>query len=306
MVTSVVQHASGSDVWSWIIMLVVAAAAAFVAAFIFMYRARVMEDTPTSKIRSAAQGYTELEGVTEAMDGANVCGPLTATSCVWYEYKIEKYVGGRNNRWRTVEKGLCDELFWLVDDTGRCAIDPESASITPSVKQVWLGNTRYPAFGPRAMPLWLSFLSSGRYRYTEQRIHAGDSLYAIGLFNTVGGVADPGTRSAEISALLRDWKKDQKTLRERFDVNHDNEIDAREWEAARRAAAWEVDAARERMLEQEAVHTLGATGDKRHPFLLSAVLQDRLIARYRWFARGSFAAFIASGCAAVWMIGMRL
>src|SRR5690606_26803908 len=40
-------------------------------------QARHLLDTPTSKIRSAAQGYVELYGVLEALPGASVQGPLT-------------------------------------------------------------------------------------------------------------------------------------------------------------------------------------------------------------------------------------
>src|SRR5690606_9806630 len=69
-------------------------AAASAAALFFMVRnlrtARTIEDTPTSKIRSAAQGYVELSG-TASSTGETIAAPLSGTPCLWYRYTIERY-----------------------------------------------------------------------------------------------------------------------------------------------------------------------------------------------------------------------
>lgn len=44
-------------------------------------RARLIEDMPTSKIRSASQGYTELIGVAENR-GVTLSSPLSGSPCV--------------------------------------------------------------------------------------------------------------------------------------------------------------------------------------------------------------------------------
>jgi len=74
------------------------------------------------------------------------------------------------------------------------------------------------------------------HRYSEQRIVAGDPLYALGDFTTHGGVDPSIDRPGEIAALLRIWKKDRKQLLQRFDENKDGEIDLKEWEQAGQAA----------------------------------------------------------------------
>src|SRR3990172_5026880 len=77
---------------------------------------RLIEDTPTAKIRSAPQGYVELEGVGKLMDGPPIIAKLSGLPCVWYRYKIEEYItGGSNDRhhWETIDKGESTETFWL-------------------------------------------------------------------------------------------------------------------------------------------------------------------------------------------------
>ncbi|MEJ2141596.1 MAG: hypothetical protein P8Y24_04455 [Gammaproteobacteria bacterium] len=58
-------------------------------------RARIIEDTPTSKIRSAAQGYVEIIGRGQYFNKSPVIAPLTLTECIWYSFEIllvQKYI----------------------------------------------------------------------------------------------------------------------------------------------------------------------------------------------------------------------
>ena len=91
---------------------------------------RLIEDTPTAKIRSAHQGYVELEGTGKLMDGPPIIAKLSGLPCVWFRYKIEQQIKTQHNghtqtRWQVIEKGESTETFWLQDDTGRVVIDPE-------------------------------------------------------------------------------------------------------------------------------------------------------------------------------------
>jgi hypothetical protein len=61
-------------------------------------RRRVMEDMPTARIRSAAQGYVELIGRALPPD-APLFSPITRTPCCWYRYKIEKRDDDNKNSW---------------------------------------------------------------------------------------------------------------------------------------------------------------------------------------------------------------
>jgi len=92
---------------------------------------RLIEDTPTAKIRSAHQGYVELEGAGRLMDGPPIIAKLSGLPCVWFRYKIEHqikthYKGHTQTRWEVIEKGESTETFWLEDETGRVVIVHEA------------------------------------------------------------------------------------------------------------------------------------------------------------------------------------
>ena len=91
------------DFWLWAIGLLIAALVSFVFSFITLHRKRIIEDTPTSKIRSAAQGYIELIGHGQLMEGQPIIAPLTGTICTWYKYSVDEHrQSGKNSKWVTI------------------------------------------------------------------------------------------------------------------------------------------------------------------------------------------------------------
>ena len=70
-------------------------------AFVNFKRTRLIEDLPLSKIRSAAQGYVKLQGVTELLDGDPIEAPLSLRTCVWFRYAIEHGEQSTSARGRT-------------------------------------------------------------------------------------------------------------------------------------------------------------------------------------------------------------
>lgn len=283
----------------------VIAASSFVAMFRFVHRSRLIQDTPTSRIRSAHQGYVELEGRAELLPGEPVRSPLTATPCSWYSFKVEEH--RRNSkgggRWRTLRSGTSKELFLLRDETGECVIDPEGAMVTPSSKTVWYGSSRdWPVGTPASTG---RSLLGGRYRYTEEYIQTGDHLYALGLFRTEGGGHHLPDLREEVRQLLNTWKQDQDSLLARFDINRDGKIDQQEWEQVRRAAETEVQVRLREHQSGPVTHILGKPKQGRRPYLLSTLPQDKLAARFRWYAKGSLAAFMLGGIVTSWMLSVR-
>ncbi|PVV25981.1 MAG: hypothetical protein B6D79_07685, partial [gamma proteobacterium symbiont of Ctena orbiculata] len=115
--------------WSWTLLLTVLTLIALYFTFRNLHRARLIEDTPTSLIRSAPQGYVELVGEAAMMAGEPVLAPLSGMPCCWWRYKIEKK---GDKGWRGVRSGKSDSLFLLKDATGECILDPEGANISPS------------------------------------------------------------------------------------------------------------------------------------------------------------------------------
>ncbi len=294
--------------WFLVTLAVMLAIAGFYFAFRYLRRARIIQDTPTSKIRSAAQGYLELDGRGELMEGEPIVAPLTGKTCTWYRYKVEKREvrhsqGKRRETWRTLRNGVSDSLFLLVDDSGQCIIDPEGAEVTPSARDVWYGHSQQPPHGPRSNGV--SLLATGDYRYTEERMHPADPLYALGLFKTVGGAGDLGSSRHEINALLRAWKQDKQHMLQHFDANGDGNIDMKEWEDARKKAHSEVVKARAERAAKAGTNLMVKPADRRRPYLLSVLPQTRLAKRFQWLAWGSLAGFFFAGVLASWMVSVR-
>ena len=95
------------DIQGQVIALACSAAMSAGGAWWFLQRfsqARHLLDTPTSKIRSAAQGYVESCRVLRDSADPQLPGPLTHTPCLWWRYKIEEYTSnGKKRSWRTLE-----------------------------------------------------------------------------------------------------------------------------------------------------------------------------------------------------------
>lgn len=299
-----VKISPNDDFWLIAIISLASTLFGFAAAFYFFMRKRIMEDTPTSKIRSAAQGYVEIDGTGNLLEGPPITGPITGKTCTWYSYKIEEHRrGNKNSSWSTVDKGVSEELFLIVDETGECIIDPDGASVTPAEKDVWYGATARPSRGPAVSS---GFLSSGRYRYTESRLHPKEPLYAIGLFNTVGGAGDVFDPNSDVREVLKEWKQNSELMLKKFDTNKDGQIDMDEWQAVRAAALKEVMSKHNERKVETPVNMLSRTRDSRRPFLLSALPQHSLIKRYQLYSAASIILFFTSGIFATWIITLRL
>ena len=85
--------------WLFLAFFISASLLLLYQAFDNLKKARIIEDVPTSKIRSAHQGYVELTGVSRSQDHNLLSAPLTGTRCLWFDYRIERYKGGKNSRW---------------------------------------------------------------------------------------------------------------------------------------------------------------------------------------------------------------
>lgn len=266
------------------------------------HRARALADTATARIRSAPQGYVELKGRTELMDGHPVTAPLSGLPCCWYRYRIEQKTS--DGKWKTIDKGMSDDLFWLIDETGRCVLDPDGAEVIKTSRDVWYGDgcPRALAGMEHGLPGWLKGLRgfSADYRYTEQRILSGEELHVLGLFRTVGGVSEAPNSRRELSRLLENWKRDPRRMA-LFDRNGDGQIDADEWEAARRAARHQLDRAQLIRSVDPDVHMLGNPGNPRRPFLISAVSEQRLVRSFQRRAAMALMAALLGGGYLAWI-----
>lgn len=250
-------------------------------------QARFLLDTPTSKIRSAAQGYVELYGMMSTPE-SQLTAPLSGQPCVWWSYRIEEYERSSNNQqhnWRTLERKASASMLELDDGTGRCLIDPAGAKVVPVHKQVWHGNQRHPRTGESRHWFTSALLGQRRYRYTEERLHAGEPLYAIGHFHTGGGGHEAADAKAIQAALIREWKQDFPTLLKHFDRNGDGEFSEAEWADVREAARQQAEQQVLQLATAPARHFMRKP-DENLPFILSSHGEDELARKLRWKSIG--------------------
>ena len=257
--------------------------------------ARMMEDTPRSKIRSAAQGFVELSGIQHPLEGTPLSAPLTGSACTWWDYKIEKREQTRNSKgqdstsWVTVEKDTSVGFFHLKDETGEILVNPVGADVTTSLQRVWYGDARRPD-GDSLSRFGASL--KGAYRYTERIMRPGELIYALGHFETWSNVPGTRERSKKRSEILAGWKMDADELARRFDADGDGRVDGDEWEKAREAAQALVEEQVTESAMKPNVDVL-MKPEEDHPFILSTKSQTELTKVYRWKALGGLVLFLA-------------
>ena len=185
-------------------LIIVAVFAGMTALLIFVAlrarnRAGLIASTPTSNVAFAAEGYVELEGVAQPVNGLTLKAPLTGAPCLWYRVKLERWQRkstshGADHDWTEVDSAESYEPFLLVDSSGPCIVFPTSAEVTFTDRSVWYGATPIPSdtnpkrtrpTDPPESSGVVFGMTSSEYRYTEARIYPGDSLYALGQFHSV-------------------------------------------------------------------------------------------------------------------------
>ena len=247
-------------------------------------RYRAIADTPTATLRSAAQGYVEVTGICRAIPGVELLRPHKAPACVWYFAKSKTKKGGTEYGFaRSYEK------FLIEDGTGECVIDPQQAEVLLARQKTWEDEDAI---------------------YEIRYLLPGDRLYAIGDMCTLRAADGSlmrstdlgaglrrewmqGRRSAEVSALLREWKRDRTTLVKQYDIDGDGDIDQQEWQGTVAAAEREVASQHRDVLRNPGLHIMSAPADGR-PFLLSNRHPDELRHRYNLWAWFYLAVFIAT------------
>lgn len=297
-----IREAQSPHFWMGFIPAVLMAGSGFTTLFRNLSHLRLIADTPASLIRSAAQGYVELQGTTRMMAGEPIIAPLSGQRCVWYRYTVEEKTGSKGE-WRVIERGLSEAIFHIADGTGLCIVDPDGAEVIPSSHHHWRGNTRRPGALPCPGGFWDQLARSGAYRYTESVIAEGVPIYIIGFLKGLAS-ADPGTTEDALRQLIRRWKQDQTALRRRFDTNRDGIISPAEWEVALAVAEKEV------MLNWHAAPAEAELNLIRKPddgrlYLLSTVPEQVLIRRYRQRAFLGAGLFLLFGTVAAWALYLR-
>ncbi|HET9843926.1 MAG TPA: hypothetical protein VFP93_04650 [Gammaproteobacteria bacterium] len=292
------------EMWSFGVLsiFVVFCIGFFYAFYKNLLRAHAVRDTPTSKIRSAHQGYVELMGTVGKSPEGTLQGVLSKLPCAWYQYKIEHY---HDKKWTVLEQGYSQNILVLEDTTGLCYVDPLKAHITTHSYSRWQGTKRYPNRMPQGF--WQNlFWKSGPYRYTEWRMEEGMPFYALGHFVTFSKAAGLEVNAQNVQQLLKKWEKKHKTLLAQLLAQHSHAT------ANQTEKTLSYQAKKEMLRDAyEKAHStfnvLSGYGlDRRQPFIISTKEVGRLSSGYFWDAMLWALAFIFLFGLTASVIGFRI
>ena len=226
--------------------------------------ARLVDDTPTARIASAAQGYAELRGRGLPLAGLPLLSPLGGLPVLWWRLLTEKR--DAKGKWQQESLEQSQASFLLDDGSGSCLVDPEGAEMLVQRREVSEREDR---------------------RYTLWTLLPHDPVYVLGDFRSLGpldgAVEGPMSESRRLAERLEEWKADRAGLLARFDLDGNREIDLKEWELARQQARQELRQQQAEAARAAEVQRVGAPGDGRL-FLISDLEPGQIARRFKLWA----------------------
>jgi len=249
---------------SWILDLAAAVGAGFLVRYGFrqLRKKNMIENVPSSPIRSGAMGLSEIQGA--ACVEAALAAPLSGARCHYFRYLVEeerqRSKGGKE--WVTVDQGKSNVPFQVEDPTGKILVNPEGADVI--LKRDYQRIDRGEGWFGR------------RKRYSEWRIDPRDGVYVLGTVSKQRDLLDD--RRAALSERLRQVKRDPGAVK-RFDLDANGTLDDQEWAGAVAVVKQELlqEEAGRAAAEPQANLVVGA-GDTESTFVISD-RDERSIAR---------------------------
>jgi len=176
-------------------------------------RKRLMENIPTSKIRSLAMGLAEVYGEAVPAKGKLLRSPFSNSSCVYYSYKVqERRNSGKHSYWANVRSGSDGEYFFLKDDTGMVLVSTKGARFEITKDFEFDTHTKKKP-SEHAMRFLekhdirhKGFLFKKRMRFTERFISPGDKVYAMGTAGDNPYVEDASSAHATKDIMMQKGK----------------------------------------------------------------------------------------------------
>ncbi len=189
----------------------------FISGFRLLQLKRLIQNTPTSKIRSIAMGRVEVHG--NARRQYALFSPMTNIACIYY--RLVRYKRNSKNNWVVSSITSSGHVpFWIEDETGRVSIDPSAATVKAGHRQESMdeGSTAFGGF------------SSPDEKWVEEMIYDGALVYVLGEAQVKR--TDRAPRQQRRAEALRRIKQDSQKL-SGYDTNKDGKIDVSEWQTAR-------------------------------------------------------------------------
>ena len=100
----------------------------FYRGFCLLQRKRLIMNTPSSKVRSAAMGLVEVSGL--ATGPYTLTAPITGMPCYFYRTMVWQWMQqGKSSGWVKEADDSLHVPFFLEDNTGRLLVNPQGAEM---------------------------------------------------------------------------------------------------------------------------------------------------------------------------------
>jgi hypothetical protein len=143
---------------------------------------RLIQNTPTARIRSMAMGLVEINGTIEAR--SSVTAPFSGRPCAHWQVEIATRTNRRGG-WTVVHRNASGNPFYLRDETGVAMVYPKGADcrIAHGVEEECLGISLPSCYsdymaeqGLGLRHLW----RLGAMRFRERMLEPGQRVYVLG------------------------------------------------------------------------------------------------------------------------------
>jgi hypothetical protein len=169
------------DALFWGGSLTIAGPVVFLRGFRLLRRRRLIQDTPTARIRSMAMGLVEVNGTAHAR--SNVAAPFSGHECVYWQVDIS--VPARRNTWRVIHRNASGQPFFLDDGSGLALVYPSGAecSLRHQVEEVAQGFALpdcYSDYLKEHRGAVGALVRMAPLRFRERKLEEGQRLYVLG------------------------------------------------------------------------------------------------------------------------------
>lgn len=144
---------------------------------------RRLQDTPRSRIASAPQGLTEIQGYAWPVERVSIT--LGGRRAVYHEIQLEEWDKdlGESGGWATRWKHSRTDPFYTIDASGAVRVSPDVAELEVAWKEYpWESlSSQSKAQALRLGVAAPRFPAQGRFRFRERAILLGCPIYANGV-----------------------------------------------------------------------------------------------------------------------------
>lgn len=128
MILAFILYSRNADGWVWPVFGACVGVYLFYRGFRMLRRKRLILNTPTSKVRSAAIGLVEVNGL--AVGPYVMNAPITGLPCYYHRSIAWQWKqSGKNKSWQKVADESRHLLFFVDDNTGRVLVNPQGAEM---------------------------------------------------------------------------------------------------------------------------------------------------------------------------------